>query len=99
MTKTTTPKTHQPKPGDVAIEKDGSFYFPAWGIHVAKTAPAIKKTYKRFNKDGRHKVRVTEREVRVKIAGTVDEAKAHIKENHGIDVDNDTPPPQPPSED
>ena len=88
-------KTHKPKSNDVTIEEDGSYYFPAWGIHVAKTVKTIKKSAsKPFTQDGVRKIRVTEREVKVQVAKTVEDAKAHIKKAHGIDVDKDTSPPQ-----
>ena len=89
----------KPKPDNTVEEKKNGFYFPAWGIHVAKTTHLIEKTRRPFKKNGKAMVRITEREKRINVCKTLEDAKKHIKETHGIDVDKDIPPPKPDKQD
>ena len=88
------------QPDNTCIEQPYGWYFPAWNIHVAKTAIRVdRKLIPSLNAEGHEVFEEQFEEVSVPVAQSVEEAKAHIKEFHLKDVDVDTPPPQPEKQD
>ena len=94
------PPVPEPQPDNTCIEQPDGWYFPAWGIHVAKTATRVdRKLIPSVNEQGHEVFEEQFEEVPVPVAQSVEEAKAHIKEFHGKDVDVDIPPPKPEEQD
>lgn len=81
----------QPQPNNTVIEQDDGYFFPGWNIHVARSTVKVEPV---LSEDNLPQV-IGHREVSISVASSIEEAKAHIKEHHGKDVDVDPAPIQP----
>lgn len=81
-------KQNKPKPDNTIEERENGFYFPAWGIEVAKQSVVFNRE---FNKKSK---KIIQKKSIVEVAKTERDAKKIVKQHYGADVDKDIPPPK-----